>query len=63
MLVLIMDRERPVQRTEINVGWRFGIKSSLTLELADFHTFERDDRVTTIILVRLGLFPPEGELD
>jgi len=39
------------------------MKSSLTLELADLHTFERDDRVTTVIFVRLGLLSPEGEFD
>ena len=63
MLVLIMDRERPAQRTEVSVRWGFRIKSSLTLEFANPHTFERDNRVTTVIFVRLGLFSPEGEPD
>jgi len=35
----------------------------LTLELANLHALERNDRIATIIIVRLGLFSPEGEPD
>lgn len=40
-----------------------GITSPLTLEFANLHAFERDNRITSIIFVRLGLFSPEREPD